>query len=123
MNPCAICWTRYEDWDIFNEEISEVFGLIGPAALPALLAFLLDPSHEMYARVTAGNAIAAIGRMRPETRERCITVLTECLAAYAENDPGFNAMVTSMLLDLEAVEALPLIKRVRHRRGRTLPPR
>lgn len=112
IEPLRDLLDEYEDWDIFNEEISEVFGLIGPAALPALSAFLLDPSHEMYARVTAGNAIAVIGRMHPETREGCITVLTECLAAYAENDPGFNAMMTSMLLDLEAVEALPLIKAV-----------
>lgn len=99
-----------EEWDIFNEEITEVFGLIGAAALPALAAFLLDSSHMMFARVTAANAIAAIGRLHPETRARCIAILAECLASYAENEPDFNSMVTSALLDLEAVEALPAIK-------------
>ncbi len=110
IEPLVGLLDELEDWDYWNEEVPYVFGLIGPAAPPALATFFLDPSHLMYARVTAGNAIAVIGRMHPETRERCIAILTEGLAAYTENDPSFNALVSTMLLDLEAVEALPTIK-------------
>ncbi len=110
IEPLVGLLDELEDWDYWNEEVPYVFGLIGPAALPALATFFLDPSHLMYARVTAGNAIAVIGRMHPETRERCIAILTEGLAAYTENDPSFNALASTMLLDLEAVEALPTIK-------------
>ncbi len=110
IEPLVGLLDELEDWDYWNEEVPYVFGLIGPAALPALATFFLDPSHLMYARVTAGNAIAVIGRMHPETRERCIAILTEGLAAYTENDPSFNALVSTMLLDLEAVEALPTIE-------------
>jgi len=112
IEPLVGLLDELEDWDYFNEEIPDVFGLIGPAALPALATFFLDVSHIMYARVTAGHAIAMIGRMHPETREQAIATLTESLAAYEENDPSFNALVSSMLLDLEAVEALPAIRRV-----------
>lgn len=110
IEPLVALLGPNEDWDYFNEEMPFVFGMIGPAALPALTAFLLDPSHMMYARVTAGNAIATIGRMHPESRERCIAALTECLTDYEENEPDFNALIVTMLLDLEAVEALPAIK-------------
>jgi hypothetical protein len=60
--------------------------------------------------VTAGHAIAAIGRMHPEARAESVAILAEGLAAYAENDPSFNALVSTMLLDLGADEALPVIK-------------
>lgn len=110
IEPLVGLLVELEDWDFWNEEVPYSFGMIGPAALPALATFFRDPSHMMYARVTAGNAIAVIGRMHPEARERCIALLADVLAAYAENDPSFNALVSTMLLDLEAVEALPLIK-------------
>jgi len=112
IEPLVGLLDELEDWDYWNEEVPYSFGMIGPAALPALSAFFLEPSHMMYARVTAGHAIAVIGRMHPETRGQCIALLTEGLAAYAENDPSFNALVATMLLDLEAVEALPVIKQM-----------
>jgi len=112
IEPLVGLLDELEDWDFFREEAPDIFGMIGPAALPALATFFRDPSHLLYARVVAGNAIAMIGRMHPETRGQCIAILVECLAAYEENEPDFNAMVSSMLLDLEAVEALPAIKRV-----------
>lgn len=112
IGPLVGLLDELEDWDFFREEAPDIFGMIGPVALPALTTFFRDPSHLLYARVVAGNAIAMIGRMHPETRNQCIAILVECLAAYEENDPDFNAMVSSMLLDLEAVEALPAIKRV-----------
>jgi hypothetical protein len=112
VEPLVGLLDELEDWDYWNEEVPYSFGMIGPAALPALAAFFRDPSHKMYARVTAGHAIAAIGRMHPEARAESVAILTEGLAAYAENDPSFNALVSTMLLDLEAVEALPVIKEV-----------
>jgi hypothetical protein len=112
IEPLVGLLDELEDWDYWNEEIPDVFGMIGPAALPALTTFFLDASHLMYARITAGHAIAMIGRMHPETRGQAIATLTEGLAAYEENDPSFNALVSTMLLDLEAVEALPAIRRV-----------
>lgn len=112
VGPLVGLLDKLEDWDYWNEEVPYSFGMIGPAALPALATFFRDPSHLMFARVTAGNAIAVIGRMHPEAREECVALLTESLAAYTENDPSFNALVATMLLDLEAVEALPIIKEV-----------
>jgi hypothetical protein len=110
VEPLVGLLDELEDWDYWNEEVPYSFGMIGTAALPALAAFFRDPSHKMYARVTAGHAIAAIGRMHPEVRGESVAILTEGLAAFAENDPSFNALVSTMLLDLEAVEALPVIK-------------
>ena len=37
------------------EEMPEVYGMIGPAAIPALAAYLADASRSLYPRVTSMN--------------------------------------------------------------------
>ncbi len=69
------------EWGI--EELPEVFGLIGPAAIPA----------------------------HPEAREESVTALTRQLESAQENDPRLNSFIIDNLINLKAVEAAPVIER------------
>ncbi len=108
--PFIALLDEWEDADYFNEEVPDVFGMIGPAALPALTTFLNEDTHDLFAHSTAARGIAMIGRMHPELRDTAIATISDALAGYAENDPTLNALLLSPLLDLEAVEAMPLIR-------------
>jgi hypothetical protein len=96
------------DW--ISEELPEVYGLLGPQAIPVVAAYLQDPSHGLWSRFAAGRAIGRIGVRHPEAREECITVLTGALEQHADNDPGLNGCLISELMELKAVEALPAIR-------------
>jgi len=97
-----------DEWSM--EELPEVFGMIGPPAIPALRAFIADASHEVWTRVCTMDSLEQIGRRHPEAKAECITVLTRQLDLFAENDPTINAFLISSLMSLKAQEALPLIE-------------
>ncbi len=98
-----------DEW--MQEELRFVFGLIGPAAIPALAAYLADTSHELYPRGYAAHGLEEIGNWHPESRSEAIAALSKQLEAFEENDYELNAFLISGLSRLKAVEALPLIER------------
>lgn len=98
-----------DEW--MQEELRFVFGLIGPAAIPALAAYLADTSHELYPRGYAAHGLEEIGNWHPESRSEAIAALSKQLEAFGENDYELNAFLISGLSRLKAVEALPLIER------------
>ena len=54
--------------DYVGEELPEVYGMIGPVAIPALTAYLADASHPLYARVAAAHSFGEIGANHPGSR-------------------------------------------------------
>jgi len=94
-----------DDDDAVGEDLPEAFGVLGPAAVPALTHYLLDQAHGMWARIAAAHSLAAIGGRHAEARLACIDALTQALARYADEDPSFNGFVISFLIELKAVEA------------------
>jgi hypothetical protein len=98
-----------DDW--VGEELPEVFGMIGPAAIPALTDYLADPAHRLWARVAATHSLGEIGKRHPEARTDCIAALAEELEQFAELDPMLNGFIISYLTDLKAVEAAPVMER------------
>jgi hypothetical protein len=101
---------EYDD-DCATEELPRVFGLIGPGAIPALEAYLADEDKPLYARVAAAHGLEEIGERHPEARERCIAALAKALGRFSEQDPPLNGFLVLYLVDLDAVEAAPLIER------------
>jgi hypothetical protein len=97
------------DW--VGEELPEVYGMIGPAAIPVLAAYLADVSHPLYARIAAAHSFAEIGVNHPNVRADCVAALTAQLERFAENDPTLNAFLVSYLMDLKAVESAPVMER------------
>ncbi len=103
------------DWAL--EELPAVYALIGPAALPALNAYIADPLHNHWGRITAVEAVQKIATNSPETRPVAVTLLMEQmermehLPTFEENDYDLNGWFVSALTQLKAQEALPLIER------------
>jgi hypothetical protein len=86
-----------------GEEIKEVFGHIGAAALPGLAATLGGSQYSNYARENAVMSVSAIFEQHPDKRLDCIAALTTQLAQFSENDPTLNAyLVTALAADYKA---------------------
>jgi hypothetical protein len=86
-------------------------GMIGPAAIPALAAFIADPVHKMYPRSYAGDSLEKIGKQHPAAREECVRSIAAALENFAQNESGLNGFLFANLLGLKAVEAAPIMER------------
>ena len=97
------------DWVL--EELPMVYGMIGPASLPELSAYLADSSHGEYPRVAVTACLEHIGKNHPDARAECAAILTRQLERFEENPVTLNAFLISPLMDLKAMESLPVIER------------
>src|SRR6266567_6085616 len=111
IEPLVNLLAELKDDEWMFEELPFVYGMFGPAAIPALAAYLADSSHEMYSRAYASNGFNEIANRYPESREECIAIISKQLEDFEENDEELNALIISDLLHLKAIETLPLIER------------
>jgi PBS lyase HEAT-like repeat len=111
VEPLLELFDRLEEDDWVHEELPAVFGLIGPAALPALAAYLADLSHTDSSRISAIRSMEEIGKRWPEARGEALAMLEERLERFEENEPDVNAFLVEALVELGAKEAAPLIER------------
>jgi hypothetical protein len=109
IEPLLSLFEVDNEW--IREDLAEVYSKIGPTAIPALTEYLLSPDRDEYAGAYAGDALAEIGKEYPETRLECINVLSRKLEQFEENPEELNAFLISDLMQLKAIEALPLIER------------
>lgn len=98
-----------DDWA--PNELPIVMGMIGPAAIPALAAVVADPAAKKNSRTCAGESLAEIGQEYPESREACVKSLVAGLELFAQNAPELNGFFIANFLDLDAIEAAPVIER------------
>lgn len=98
-----------DDW--VGEEIPKVMGMIGPAAIPALAAYVADSSRGLWARVAASASLTEIGQRHPASRADCVATLTRLLEHYQDLDETLNAELVAGLIELHAVESAPLMER------------
>lgn len=96
--------------DFVGEDLPEAFGMLGPGAIPALMAYAADNTHGLWARVAAAHSLEKIGIRQPETREAIAAVLAGQLGLFAQQDPMFNGSLVAYLVDLRAVEAVDVIQ-------------
>jgi hypothetical protein len=96
-----------DDWA--NIELP-VFGLIGPAAIPPVAGFISDQSHATFPAATAIAGIKEIARRHPACRAECIGILERMLDQHGDTDQTLNGFAVSALIDLEAVEAIGVIR-------------
>jgi hypothetical protein len=104
-------WNEEENADWIMEEAPEVMGMIGPAGIPVLRDYLLNPEQREWASVTMAHCLVEIGKGHPEYRDACVEALQAGLEQYTENGETINAFLISYLVDLKAVEAAPLVER------------
>jgi len=99
-----------DDWAL--DEIPDVLGMIGPAALEPLRVALARWSLALVSW-TAGAAaygLAEIAKRYPETREAAVAALARQLRWWARQSRRLNAMLIHELVELNAVEAAPAIE-------------
>lgn len=100
---------RDNDWLI--SEAPEVLKLIGPASVPVLSQFLANTSHNLWARADAAQCLVTIGKHYPLEQQTCVEAITQTLENFEQNDPTFNGLLISYLIELQALESAHLIKR------------
>jgi Protein of unknown function (DUF1186) len=100
------------DSDWISEELPKVYAMIGAAAIPVLAEYLTDTAHETWARSKAVDSLLEIARAHPESRDACIAPMLQQLESFADNGIDLNTILIGDLLDLEAVEAAPLMEQV-----------
>lgn len=102
---------EWEDDEWVLEDLPDVFGLIGPSAIPALAAYLADRSRGLYPRVSAAESLDRIGQRYPDARAECVAAIAAQLELFQDNDPDLNGFLLPPLIHLKAVEYAPLIER------------
>jgi hypothetical protein len=98
-----------DDW--VNDDLPRALGRFGAVTLMPLTDYLGDVTHGDWSRTAAADAIGHVGKEQPETRADCIARLSAQLEHFAEQSERFNGFLIATLLDLRAVEAMPVIKR------------
>ncbi len=98
-----------DEWAL--EEMPEVFAQIGPAAIPALAAFLADADNRNDTAGTVSGSLRLIAERFLDSRAECVSALMGRLEHFAENDEWLNASLINDLAELKVVEALSLMER------------
>jgi hypothetical protein len=96
--------------DFLIDEIPDVLGMLGSAALPGLICFLVNTNLDETIRSGTTFPIQTIAQQDSCTRPQCLTILKTQLAAFAENGPLLNGFLISALVQLHAKDAAPLIQ-------------
>lgn len=73
--PLVDLLVRLPDDDSANEDLPEVLGMIGAAAVEPVAAVLANALHEERTRMSAASALEEIGKRHPELRDRCVVLL------------------------------------------------
>ena len=99
-----------ENDDAVSAELPVVFGMIGPAAVPHIAAFLSDRSNPTSPVATAMAGLREIVARHPECRDDCVGILARVLEPHAASDPSINGFAVWTLIDLAAVEAIDAMR-------------
>jgi len=98
--------------DLISEGLLEVLVQLGPPAIEPLEKFLNDPDQPSFGYISAAETLALIGQAHPETRARIVLAITSALEQrYQSNEGDVNGFWIADLLDLQAVESYPVIKK------------
>ena len=109
--PLVRLFEQLKDDDWLNDELPEVFALIGPVAIPTLATFLGDVDVEEICRISVPECLERIAQDHPDHRDECVGVLTRQLERYETNGSTLNAFLVLSLTKLEATEAIGVIRR------------
>lgn len=111
IEPLLHLFHELEDNDWASDELPVVYGMIGREAVPALSGYLENERYGLYPRITAAGGLKQIGLTDPSARVACVEALSRSLERFGENAPSLNGFLVGYLIDLQAVEAAPLMER------------
>ncbi len=111
IEPLLPLFHELIDSDWASEELPEVYGMIGPSAIPALDRYVTNPSHGLWPRLAAAHSLERIAVQHPTAHPDCVAALSHQLEQFPTNEPELNGFLISYLVELKATEAAPLIER------------
>lgn len=108
--PLVNLLVQLPDDDFANEDLPEVLGMIGAAAVEPVAAVLANSAVRERTRISAASALEEIGKRHPELRDWCVTLLVGQLKEWPEQSEWLNGVLVDYLVELGAVEAAPLMQ-------------
>ncbi len=105
-------WDEPDEWS--TESMPRVFAALGPGSMPPLLEKLSDPDTHPETAFVLPEFIRKIHKAHPQTRQSAIDGLISALQTFEQRTPESNSAIVAALLELEATEAVPLLRRVFH---------
>lgn len=99
----------FDDW--VTEELPEIFGMIGPVAIPELSKVLEREDAGSYARGDASRSLVEIAKQHPGEYPGIVATMAGALERAEWHDRDFNGFLVSDLIALEAREAAEVIER------------
>lgn len=100
----------HDDW--MGEELPVVLGLIGPAGIPAIQAYLSDSAYPEHTRISALDSLSYIREFYPESTAQYVEIVREQLATRESAAEGLNGFLIGALIEEKVLEAVPLIEQV-----------
>jgi len=98
-----------DDW--YDRELPELLGKVGAPALEPLRAYLADRTRWGFAHWHACDALKKMAVQHPQLREQVVEILSDVLRDGEHYDEQSCTGAMDALVELGAVEALPLIRR------------
>lgn len=99
------------DSDWLNDDLTRALVKLGPDCIPALAMYLIDTRHDNDGRVSAEETLSEMAKEYPDYQEQVKGILISAMELFAQNDDDLNGFILAGLLDLHAVEAMPVIRR------------
>ena len=97
-----------DDW--LDTALPELLGKIGAPALEPIRAYLADRTRWAYGHAEACRALEQIALQDPDLREHVVAMLSDVLRDAEHYDEVVNTAAMDALVELGAVEVLPLIR-------------
>ncbi|MFL5803904.1 MAG: hypothetical protein ACJ8CR_19445 [Roseiflexaceae bacterium] len=98
-----------DEWS--REQLVDLLSAAGPGALEPLGRYIQDHTRWVYGRLAAIEALGDLVDLHPDLRDQALAILSDAMERAADNAPDVNGFLLGQLLDLDAVEALPVIQR------------
>ncbi|MEO1396476.1 MAG: HEAT repeat domain-containing protein [Cyanobacteria bacterium J06634_5] len=106
-----VCLLDGDDSDWLMEDLPIVFGMIGPACIPALTDYLNRAEPSAWSKAAAAGGLGKIAACHPGHRDECVGLLTEALSRHPQQPPELNGSLVARLLDLQASESVSVIEK------------
>lgn len=93
-----------------QEDIPDILGMIGPAALHGATLLLFDAEKDQDLRMDAGAVITNVAFQHPERRDEAAAVLVKQLEDWPHQSRELNAFLVAELVALREAGAAPLMQ-------------
>jgi hypothetical protein len=97
-----------DDW--FSTALPELLGKVGAPALEPIRAYIADRTRWGFGHWRASDALEKIAEQHPELREQVVAILGDVLRDAEHYHEAACTGAMDALVELGAVEALPLIR-------------